>query len=177
MLCCKPLMDAHPPPRSSASARVALGALRLSSPALAASSPALFELALPTPCTPCLLARDECSRAPRFDLAGLRWAPGARLEAQVRPRTSGGRWTRWTPLPRRTAGDVEGTGPVFTGAADEFEPRLRGQRRDPRLRFVRALPYAPAPRARAAQSCGAVHRPAREPGRRRGAAALGAELR
>ena len=72
-------------------------------------------------------------RAPRrFDLMGLVWAHGSRAEAQLRARKSGGRWTRWVTL--HELGDhgpdhgrlPAGTDPAFTGAADEFQLRLRG---------------------------------------------------
>src|SRR5687768_964698 len=88
-------------------------------------------------------------RAPRrFDLIGLRWARGARAQAQVRARRRGGRWTEWGTL--HVLGDhgpdgaraVAGTDPAFVGAADEFQLRLRGNPRALRARFVRALPTA-----------------------------------
>src|SRR3954451_12092732 len=108
----------------------ALGALRLPSSAFAASDPALFELAIedaPAHASGAAWRTTPALAAPRrFDLLGLRWAPGTRLQAQVRARTSGGRWTRWTPLPSNHAGDSDRTDPVFTGAADEFQLRLRG---------------------------------------------------
>jgi N-acetylmuramoyl-L-alanine amidase-like protein len=84
----------------------------------------------------------------RFDLIGLRWARGSRTQAQVRARRRGGRWTEWAALP--VMGDhgpdgaraIAGTDPAFVGAADEFQLRLRGNPRDLRARFVRALPTA-----------------------------------
>jgi hypothetical protein len=135
----------------------ALAALRLPSPALAAatSGPELFELRLADPAARAAGATWRTTRvlqAPRrFDLVGLRWARGANVQAQVRARARGGRWTRWTPL-HPSHGAVPGTEPAFTGAADELQLRLRGSARDLRLRFVRALPHAPAPRARASQA-------------------------
>src|SRR3954462_15876015 len=76
-------------------------------------------------------------RAPRrFDLIGLRWARGSRAEAQVRARRRGGGWPAWVPL--HTSGDhgldgaravPAGTDPAFTGAADEFQLRLKGHPR------------------------------------------------
>ena len=89
-------------------------------------------------------------RAPRrFDLVGLRWARGSRAEAQVRARRRGGGWTPWVALhptgdhgPDRGPAAPAGTDPAFTGAADEFQLRLRGQPRALRARFVRALPTA-----------------------------------
>jgi N-acetylmuramoyl-L-alanine amidase-like protein len=126
-----------------------------------AARPALFELAL----------EDEGARATaaggwhtsgvlhaprRFDLIGLRWAPGARIEAQVRARRRGGEWSRWVPLAAAHGSDherlVPGTDPVWTGAADLFQLRLRGRARGLRARFVRSAPAAPrALRARRAQ--------------------------
>ncbi|MGZ8634192.1 MAG: N-acetylmuramoyl-L-alanine amidase [Solirubrobacteraceae bacterium] len=94
-------------------------------------------------------------RAPRrFDLMGLRWARGSRVEAQVRVRRQGGSWSRWVAL--HTAGDHRpdgaaappGTDPAWTGAADLFQLRLRGHARGLRARFVRAQP--------AARSAGAI---------------------
>ena len=121
-------------------------------------------------------------RAPRrFDLVGLRWARGSHVQAQIRARVAGGRWTRWTPLHAAHAPDGErapaGTDPAFTGAADEIQLRLRGSARGLRLRFVRALPHAPAPRARAAQAARPADPAARRLGRRAGAAAIRPELR
>jgi hypothetical protein len=137
----------------------ALGALRVPSPAFAASEPALFELAIGAPSAHASGAGWRTTAAlaapRRFDLVGLRWTPGTHLQAQVRARAAGGRWTRWTPLPGNHAGDGDRTDPVFTGAADEFQLRLRGSARGVRARFVRALPHAHAPRARAAQAGGA----------------------
>jgi hypothetical protein len=137
----------------------ALGALRVSSPAFAASEPALFELAIHDGFAHASGAGWRTTAAlaapRRFDLVGLRWARGTHLDAQIRARRAGGRWTRWTPLPGNHAGDGDRTDPVFTGAADEFQLRLRGEARDLSARFVRALPHAPAPRARAAQAGGA----------------------
>ena len=88
-------------------------------------------------------------RAPRrFDLMGLVWARGSHAEARLRARKSGGRWTRWVTL--HPIGDHRpdrgrlpaGTDPAFTGAADEFQLRLRGAPRELRARFVRAQPAA-----------------------------------
>jgi hypothetical protein len=78
----------------------------------------------------------------------------ARIRAQVRARTHGGRWTAWFALPGLDghAPDGErapnGTDPAFTGAADELQFRLRGEARGLTARFVHALG---GPRARAAQ--------------------------
>ena len=84
----------------------------------------------------------------RFDLMGLRWKRGGRLEAQVRARKQGGSWSPWLPL--HAAGDhapdgghvPAGTEPAYTGTADVFQLRLRGSARGLRARFVRAQPTA-----------------------------------
>ena len=52
----------------------------------------------------------------------------------------------------RHGADVPGTDPAFTGTADELQLRLRGDARGLKLRFVRALPHAPTPKARASQA-------------------------
>jgi hypothetical protein len=133
------------------------GALRPAAPALAARPASLFELdlAAATARGASIAAAGGWRttgvlRAPRrFDLIGLRWANGSRAEAQVRARVRGGRWTRWVDL--HPTGDhgpdgdrtaPAGTDPAFTGAADEFQLRLRGNPRGLRARFVRALPTA-----------------------------------
>jgi N-acetylmuramoyl-L-alanine amidase len=137
---------------------VAVSALRVS-PAAAAS----FSLALPEGgahasstwrTTPVL-------KAPRrFDLVGLTWN-GGRIEAQVRARASGGRWTAWLRLPALAghAPDGErapmGTDPAFTGAADELQFRLRGAGRGLTARFVHAL--RDAERARIASAAPTSH--------------------
>jgi hypothetical protein len=84
----------------------------------------------------------------RFDLIGLRWAKGSHAEAQVRARKRGGRWTEWAAL--HDSGDhapdggtePSGTDPAFTGTADQYQLRLKGDPRELRARFVRALPTA-----------------------------------
>jgi hypothetical protein len=137
----------------------ALGTLRLPASAHAAGpadGPALFELPLPGSSGAHAAGvgwrTSEVLRAPQaFDLAGLAWARGTAFQAQLRARTRGGRWTRWTPLPADHAGAATRTDPVFTGAAQEFQLRTRGSASGLRARFVRALPHAPLPRARAAQ--------------------------
>jgi hypothetical protein len=134
--------------------RLGAGALLagvLRSPPLAAARPSLFELSLAG-----LDTRDwrttPVLRAPRrFDLIGLRWARGD-LEAHVRARRRGGPWSAWVALPPLAdhapdRGRVpRGTDPAFTGAADEFQLRLRGSARGLRARFVRALPAGAAAR-------------------------------
>jgi hypothetical protein len=133
---------------------VAVSALRVS-PAEAAS----FSLALPAGGAHASSAwrTTPVLKAPRrFDLVGLTWKR-ARIQAQVRARTKGGRWTAWFALPALDghAPDGErapsGTDPAFTGAADELQFRLRGAASGLTARFVRALSDAPRPRARAAQ--------------------------
>jgi hypothetical protein len=133
------------------------GALRPAGPALAARPASLFELDLAgvtgqdaSVASAGAWRTTAVLRAPRrFDLIGLRWANGARAEAQVRARPRGGRWTRWVDL--HVTGDhgpdgdrtaPAGTDPAFTGAADEFQLRLRGNPPGLRARFVRALPTA-----------------------------------
>ena len=89
----------------------------------------------------------------RFDLIGLGWRRGSRVPAQVRARPRGGRWTRWTAL--HDAGGhgpdaghrATGTDPVWTGAADEFQLRVKGEARGLRARFVRSGPAARARRS------------------------------
>jgi hypothetical protein len=148
------------------------GVLRPSVPALAARPDSLFELDLSRAFAGKASAASADGwrttgvlRAPRrFDLMGLRWARGSHAEAQVRARRRGGRWTRWVTL--HPAGDhgpdggrpVPGTDPAFMGAADEFQLRVRGNPRNLRARFVRALPTA-----------NLAHRLARRAKRRRGA--------
>ena len=84
----------------------------------------------------------------RFDLMGLRWKRGGKLEAQVRARTRGGSWSPWLPL--HASGDhapdgghaPAGTEPAYTGSADVFQLRLRGSAQGLKARFVRAQPVA-----------------------------------
>jgi N-acetylmuramoyl-L-alanine amidase len=133
----------------------AAGAIRPAVPAFAAHRPALFELDLDGVGVQASAAAaggwrtTPVLRAPRrFDLIGLRWARGPGAEAIVRTRRHGGGWSRWAAL--HIAGDhgpdgreaPPGTDPAFTGAADEFQLRLRGAPRALRARFVRALPAA-----------------------------------
>ena len=146
----------HPPPGRCAWARARPRSARCASPpppsprragAVRARPRATPARAPPPPAG----ARPRCCRRPRrFDLLGLVLGRAATPQAQVRARADGGRWTRWTPLPHNHGGDRDRTDPVFTGSADEFQLRLRGGARGLRARFVRALPHAPARRARAA---------------------------
>jgi N-acetylmuramoyl-L-alanine amidase-like protein len=140
----------------------ALAVLQRPAAALAAR-PALFELPLPGAhgAVAAGWRTTGVLRAPRrFDLVGLHWAHGGRLEAEVRARPRGGAWTPWVGL--HPLGDhapdgeraPAGTEPAFTGTADEVQLRLRGAARDVRLRFVRALPTASAARRLAARAAG-----------------------
>ena len=180
-------MDGHRLTRRQAlrlgAGAAAVGALRLPAPAFAASGPELFELALGDATARAASATwrtTKVLRAPRrFDLLGLVHRPSATFQAQVRARTAGGRWTRWTPLPHSHGGERDRTDPVFTGTADELQLRLRGAAAGLRVRFVRALPArpgAPRPSVRPPDR-GARDRPARGLGRRRRAAAQSRRLR
>jgi hypothetical protein len=132
-------------------AAIAGGALRPSS-ALAGTS--LFERAIDDDAAHVAGWRTtRVLAAPRrFDMVGLRWARGGRLDAQMRARRRGGGWTPWMALHR--SGDhapdgarpPAGTEPAYTGTADVFQLRLRGSARGLRARFVRAQPTARAAR-------------------------------
>src|SRR3954447_16512959 len=108
----------------------ALGALRLPSPAFAATrGPELFELPVPDGAAHAAGAGWRTTAvlpAPRrFDLVGLKWARGGRPQAAgAPPRGRGGRGPLGSPRPRAPAPDGErgpaGTDPAFTGAADEL---------------------------------------------------------
>jgi hypothetical protein len=140
-------------------AAAALGALR---PGRAAAAPRAesFSLDLPSPTGATAAGAGwhttRVFEAPkRFDLIGLGWRRGSRVQAQVRARRRGGSWTRWAPL--HDSGDhgpdtgrgPAGTDPAWTGAADEFQLRLKGHPRGLRARFVRSGPAARAARRRA----------------------------
>jgi hypothetical protein len=137
-------------------AAVAAGAVRPRA-AFARAPAALFELAIEGEGARASAAgwrTTRVLRAPRrFDLMGLRWARGSRLDAQVRVRRQGGSWSRWAAL--HPAGDHRpdgadappGTDPAWTGAADLFQLRLRGHAHGLRARFVRAQPTARSARA------------------------------
>jgi N-acetylmuramoyl-L-alanine amidase len=134
----------------------AAGALHPTLPAFARRRPALFEQRLEGVLGEAAAAAaggwrtTPVVRAPRrFDLIGLRWARGSHAEAMVRARRRGGSWTRWAELhpvgdhgPDSGGAAPAGTDPAFTGAADEFQLRVRGTPRALRARFVRALPTA-----------------------------------
>ena len=137
-------------------AAAALGALR---PGSVAAAPRVesFSLDLPSPSGATAAGAGwrttRVFDAPRrFDLIGLGWRRGSRVQAQVRARRRGGRWTRWTAL--HDAGGhgpdaghrAAGSDPVWTGAADEFQLRIKGDARGLRARFVRSGPAARARR-------------------------------
>jgi hypothetical protein len=140
-------------------ATAALGALRPAPSALAAPQAEAFSLDLGAPdIAGAAAAGWRTTRvydAPRrFDLIGLGWRRGSDAEAQVRARRRGGSWSRWTHL--HDAGDhgpdagpgAAGTDPAWTGAADEFQLRLKGHPRGLHARFVRSGPAARAARSR-----------------------------
>ena len=144
-------------------AATALGGLR---PTLAAAAPAraeAFTLDLPTPGATAAAAGWRTTPvydAPRtFDLIGLGWRRGGSVRAEVRARRRGGAWSRWTPL--HEAGDhgpdagrgAAGTDPAWTGAAEQFQLRLRGHARGLHARFVRS---GPAARAAGRRSLGRI---------------------
>jgi N-acetylmuramoyl-L-alanine amidase-like protein len=152
------------------------GALRPSPTALAAQPASLFEMDLDVGLRAATASLSgwrttPVLRAPkRFDLIGVRWARGSHAEVQMRARPHRGAWTKWVRL--HDAADhapdggrgLAGTDPAFTGAADEFQLRLRGTPRRARVVFVRALPTATLAR-----------RLSRRLTRRRGAAARAAQ--
>lgn len=84
----------------------------------------------------------------RFDLIGLRWKAGRSLHVEVRARRRRGAWSPWTALPIHAGhapddGDgVLGSDPAWTGPADVFQVRYRGDVRGLRARLVRAAPAA-----------------------------------
>jgi N-acetylmuramoyl-L-alanine amidase len=140
-------------------ATAALGALRPAHSALAAPKPEAFTLDLAAPGTAGAASAGWRTTpvydAPRrFDLIGLGWRRGSRAETQVRARRRGGSWSRWTHL--HEAGDhgpdagrgAAGTDPAWTGAADQFQLRIKGHARGLHARFVRSGPAARAARDR-----------------------------
>ena len=140
-------------------ATAALGALRPAPSALAVPKPEAFTLALAAPGTAGAASAGWRTTpvydAPRrFDLIGLGWRRGSGADAQVRARRRGGRWSRWTHL--HEAGDhgpdagrgAAGTDPAWTGAADQFQLRIKGSPRGLHARFVRSGPAARAARDR-----------------------------
>jgi hypothetical protein len=171
MLCSEPLMDG--PDRLTrrqalrlGAGAAALSALRIPSPASGAE-PDVFELALPD-------AKAHASatwrttgvlQAPhRFHLAGLRWSRAGGFQAQLRTRRHDGRWTRWTPLPA-SHGALNGTDPVYTGAADELQLRSRGSAAGLTARFVKTS--TARARAGAPTRCRRARAPATAPSRPR----------
>ena len=184
MLCSQPLMDGpHRLTRRQAlrlgAGAAALGALRVPSPAFGASRRRCSSSPLADArahAAGAALAHDRVLRGPA-PLRPRRPALGAR-HARCRPRSAraprGGRWTRWTPLPRHARRRrAPAPTPSFTGAADELQLRLRGSARG----LQAALRARPPPRARARAP--APRRPAGAPpispraalGRRAGPAA------
>src|SRR3954470_10772608 len=129
----------------------ALGALRFPATALASNGPDLFELPLGRLSQSTWHVTHAIRPGKRFDLVGLRWDRTARVQGQVRARTTNGRWTRWTPLPH-AHDTVDGTDPAFTKTADELQFGLRRPPRQLPPGFVGPLPHAPAPRAHASQA-------------------------
>ena len=183
---------------STAARRSALGAAAIAAallrprPALAAR-PALFELALADEAR-ARRGRRGWRTTPRAARAAPlrpdRPALGARrraLEAQVRARRRGGAWTPLGAAARSpaTTGPTArarppAPSPACTGAADEFQLRLRGRARGLRARFVRAQPTArraaraAPPRARPRRARSQARRrdhPPQRVGRRQRAAA------
>ena len=149
-------------------AALGLGAGALASgltrPALALAAPPatdLFELALPVPGARAAAdgwATTPVLRAPRrFDLLGLVWGRGAAPRAEVRARARSARWGPWLPVTAvgahapDGAPPVPGSDPVWTGRAELFQLRLRGDAGRLRARFV-AVGRAPLRRARRAQA-------------------------
>jgi hypothetical protein len=134
-------------------ATAALGAVRPAPGALAAPGLEAFTLDLADAGAAAAAAGWRTTRiydAPRrFDLIGAGWRRGGHAAVQVRARRRGGRWSRWTQL--HDAGDhgpdgapgATGTDPAWTGAADQFQLRLKGSPRGLHARFVRATPAAP----------------------------------
>lgn len=77
-------------------------------------------------------------RAPkRFDLVGLTWRDRGLVEAQLRVRRDGGRWSRWLD-PGHGENGERGSGPLLTGGTDEVQVRLDRVPRGLKLRFVNA---------------------------------------
>ena len=154
---------------------VALGALRLPSTAAGRDPrPALFELALAhVPPPPALAASPAGLRGarplrPRRPALEPRAPTSRRRSAPARTAAAG---RAGPPLPH-PHGPLDGTDPAFTGAADELQFRLRGERQRSsrpgscaRSRTRRARPR-PAPRRPRP-----FDRPARQLGRRPGPAA------
>lgn len=77
-------------------------------------------------------------RAPkRFDLVGLTWRDRGLVEAEIRVRRDGGRWSRWLD-PGHGENGERGSGPLLTGGTDEVQVRLDRVPRGLKLRFVNA---------------------------------------
>lgn len=84
----------------------------------------------------------------RFDLLGLKWRSAGHVEAKVRVRKAGGRWSRWTPAPDMHDGPdgvtLRGSEPVWTGPSDELQLRMRHRPRGLKVHFVNASGTATA---------------------------------
>jgi hypothetical protein len=154
-------------------ATAALGALRPAPGALAAPRPEAFTLDLGAAGASAAGAGWRTTRvydAPkRFDLIGVGWRRGSRADVQVRARRHGGAWTRWTHLhdardhgPDAAPG-AAGTDPAWTGAADQFQLRIKGRARGLHARFVRAAPAAAAAARRASLAARARQIPGAPP--------------
>lgn len=77
-------------------------------------------------------------RAPkRFDLVGLKWKDTRAVEARIRVRREGGRWSAWLDPGEAESGE-RGTPPVLTGGTDEVQVRLNRLPRGLKLHFVNA---------------------------------------
>ena len=77
-------------------------------------------------------------RAPkRFDLVGLTWRDRGLVEAELRVRRDGGRWSRWFD-PGHGENGERASSPLLTGGTDEVQIRLDRVPRGLKLRFVNA---------------------------------------
>jgi len=98
----------------------------------------------------------------RFDVVGLRWRGNAEPEIALRTRRSGGRWSRWVPVPVDAdhgpdggRGEVmrgAGSDPVYAGRANRIQYRLSRPVPHLRLHFVSSARAAPRPAALATRS-------------------------
>jgi len=94
----------------------------------------------------------------RVSLAGIVWRSGdGPRAAQVRGRRRGGRWTDWIDLPRGADHAPDGSGPrrstepVWLGASDELQVRVKGSLDGLHVHAV-GVDGRPRPRARTAQT-------------------------
>lgn len=88
-------------------------------------------------------------RAPhRFDLIGVRFTGASDPKVQARVHRDGLRWTDWFDLPVTSmlgpdgTQDTLATEPAWTGPADEFQLRIKGDVRSVYARFVYSTPAA-----------------------------------